>query len=202
MANGGVMKMIVIFGGAFNPPTIAHYEVAKHVLNLPNTGGLIFVPVGDHYQKAGLIPAFHRVKMLEIMISDLPNTMVSKIEIEANHALKTIETLEKLQAEYPTEELAFIMGADNLSDLVKWYKYEQLVKKFKMIIVNRSELDVHAIISKNFPFAASNFIVTSDFIKMDISSSQYRADVTKAELLRLDVAEYIKTHGLYGVETD
>ncbi len=24
--------MIVVFGGSFNPPTIAHYQIAKHIL--------------------------------------------------------------------------------------------------------------------------------------------------------------------------
>ena len=189
--------MIVIFGGAFNPPTIAHYEVAKHILDLPNVCNLLFVPVGDHYKKAGLIPAFHRVKMLEIMISSLPNASVSKIEVEADRALKTVETLEKLQIEYLKEELAFVMGADNLYDLVKWYDYERLVKKFKMIILNRNEFDVHAFIKEKFEFAAANFLVIDDFRKTDISSSQYRADVTKSELLLSDVEKYIKTHGLY-----
>jgi len=194
--------MIVIFGGAFNPPTIAHYKVAKHVLKLPNTRKLLFVPVGNHYKKAGLIPAFHRVKMLEIMISDLSDTSISKVEIEADHALKTIETLEKLQAEYPREALAFVMGADNLYDLVKWYDYERLVRKFKMIIFNRSELDVYAFIKEKFEFAADNFLVIDDFGEINISSSQYRNDLTKSELLLSDVEKYIKKHSLYRFELD
>jgi len=197
MVNGGGVKMIVVFGGAFNPPTIAHYEVAKHVLGEPFVQSLLFVPVGDHYKKAGLIPAFHRVKMLEIMISGLPDASISKVEVEADQALKTVETLEKLQAEYPNETLAFVMGADNLYGLIKWYDYERLVKKFKMIILNRGEIDVHAFIKQNFTFATQNFIVVDDFSKMDISSSQYRADVTKTELLLSDVEKYIKKHSLY-----
>jgi len=189
--------MIVIFGGAFNPPTIAHQKIAKHVLRLPDARELLVVPVGDHYKKAGLIPAFHRVKMLEIMINSLPNASISKVEVEADRALKTVETLEKLQAEHPNEKLAFVMGADNLSELLKWYDYERLVKKFKMIILNRGEFDVHAFIKEKFEFAAANFLVIDDFRKTDISSSQYRADVTKSELLLSDVEKYIKTHGLY-----
>ena len=194
--------MIVIFGGAFNPPTIAHYEVAKHVLELPFVKSLIFVPVGDHYKKAGLIPAFHREKMLEIVVSGMPNASISKVEIEAERALKTVETLEKLQTEYPEENLAFVMGADNLCDLTNWYKYELLVKRFKMIIFNRGEFDVNDFINGNFEFAVDNFVVVDDFGEIDISSSQYRGDLTKSELLLSGVEKYIKTHGLYHVERD
>ena len=197
MVNGGGVKMIVVFGGAFNPPTIAHYEVAKHVLGEPFVQSLLFVPVGDHYKKAGLIPAFHRVKMLEIMISGLPDASISKVEVEADQALKTVETLEKLQAEYPNEQLAFVMGADNLSNLTNWYQYEKLVEGFKLMILNRGELDVHTFIQTHFPLIRDNFLVVDDFVKMDISSSQYRADLTKTELLLSDVEKYIKMHNLY-----
>ena len=188
--------MIVIFGGAFNPPTVAHYEMAKHLLGLPEVTDLLFVPVGDHYQKAGLIPAFHRVKMLEIMAKELPNTCISKIEVEAERALKTIETLENIQNKYPEDSLAFVMGADNLFGLTDWYDYELLVKRFKMIIFNRCELDVHQFIKENFEFAANNFIIIDDFKEMDISSTQYRDDLTKSELLLSGVEKYIKEHNL------
>jgi len=191
--------LIVIFGGAFNPPTIAHYEVARHILRLPEVTNLLFVPVGDHYKKAGLIPAIHRVNMLEIMTSKLPKTNVSTVEIEAERTPKTIETLEKIQSKYPKESIAFVMGADNLFGLTKWYKNELLVKRFKMIIVNRGELDVCHFIKENFKFAAEDFLVVDDFVKIDISSSQYRADLTKGELLLPAVEKYIKKHGLYGV---
>jgi len=189
--------MIVIFGGAFNPPTIAHDEVARHLLALPTVEKLVFVPVGDHYEKPDLIPADHRVKMLEIMVEKLPDTSVSKIEVEAQRALKTIETLERFQVESPEAEFAFVMGADNLSKLRNWYAYERLIHSFKMIIVNRGELDIHAFIEKHFSHLSHQFLIIEDFDKVDISSSQYRADVTKTELLLPQIEKYIKEKGLY-----
>ena len=189
--------MIAIFGGAFNPPTIAHYEVAKHILSLPDVTKLLFVPVGDQYEKAGLIPAFHRAKMLEIMINGLSHASVSTVEIEADRKLKTIETLEKLQAKYPEETLVFVMGADNLNDLTGWYNYQQLVTRFKMIIINRGELDVYQLIKDHFDFAVDNFLIIDDFSKVDISSSQYRQDLRRSDLLRSEVEAYIKKYNLY-----
>jgi nicotinate-nucleotide adenylyltransferase len=189
--------MIIVFGGSFNPPTIAHYEVAKHVLSLPFVKQLLFVPVGDQYKKAGLIPAFHRVAMLEILINNLPEAAISKIEVEAEHALKSIETLERLQFEYPDSSLAFVMGADNLYDLINWYDYERLIREFKLIILNRGEFDVHAFIKENFECVADNFIIVDDFSKIDISSSAYRADTTRTEILLSEVENYIRENDLY-----
>jgi len=189
--------MIVVFGGSFNPPTIAHYEVAKCVLGLPFVQHLFFVPVGNQYKKAGLIPAFHRVRMLEILADNLPEVTISKIEVEAKRTLKSVETLERLKVEYPDSEFAFVMGADNLYDLINWHDYERLVKGFKMIILNRGEFDVHSFIKENFEFVADNFIIVDDFTKVDISSSVYRADPTRSEFLLPEVANYIRENGLY-----
>jgi len=189
--------MNVIFGGAFNPPTIAHYEIAKHVLNLPFVTELTFIPVGDHYKKPDLISACHRFEMLEITAKFLPKASVSKIEMEAERELKTIETLERLQAAYPDEQFAFLMGADNLSDLTTWHNYEKLVKNFKILVLDRGELDVRSLVNAHFGFARDNFIIIDDFEKMAISSTAYRTDVSKNELLLPEVEAYIKKHRLY-----
>jgi len=191
-------NMIVVFGGAFNPPTMAHYEIAKHVLGLSFVEQLLFVPVGDQYQKTELVPAFQRVEMLEILVKSLPNARISKVEVEAEHALKTIETLERLQLMHPSSDFAFVMGADNLYKLKSWYDYERLIGEFKMLILNRGEYDVRAFIDENFAMETERFIVVDDFSRIDISSSAYRADTTKTELLLSEIEIYIGENKLYG----
>ena len=189
--------MIAVFGGSFNPPTIAHYEVAEHVMSILEVSKLLFVPVGNQYEKAGLIPAIHRVQMLEIMAKHLPGTSVSHVEIESARALKTIETLETLQAQHPNERLAFLIGADNLYDLPNWYCYEQLITQFKFIVVDRHDLDVCGFIEKKFSNHKENFIVMDDFVKRDISSTQYRVGEKQADILLPAVDAYIKKNKLY-----
>jgi len=189
--------MIVVFGGAFNPPTIAHYEVAKHVTKMSEVSKLLFVPVGDHYEKAGLVPAFHRVNMLEVLTRTLPKTSVSTIEIDANRAPKTMETLEKLQDLYPEKEIAFVMGADNLYDLPNWHACERLIKTFKFLVFNRQKLDAQRFIEKTFPKNKENFILVDDFITLDVSSTEYRTETDRSELLLPEMEAYIKQHGLY-----
>jgi len=192
--------MIVIFGGAFNPPTIAHQKIAQHILKRHEVTELLFVPVGDNYQKAQLIPAVHRVKMLSLMCDELANASVDATEINATRALKTVETLKILQDKYPGEPLAFVMGADNLHDLANWHGYEDLINQFTIIVFNRKQRDVEGFISNNFAGAASNFLIIQDFEELDISSTQYRSDVKQSELLLSTVRDYIKENNLYGVD--
>ncbi len=57
---------IGFFGGCFNPPTNAHINLAKKALKECNLDKVIFVPVGDFYDKKELELAKHRYNMLEI----------------------------------------------------------------------------------------------------------------------------------------
>ncbi|MCL1991055.1 MAG: nicotinate (nicotinamide) nucleotide adenylyltransferase [Defluviitaleaceae bacterium] len=189
--------MIAVFGGAFNPPTLAHEQIAKHVLNLPGIEKLLFVPVGDHYEKVGLISADHRMQMLEILIEKLPGASLSKVEVEAKRALKSIETLEQLQLDYPGVDLAFVMGADNLLQLMNWHHHERFIQTVKIMILNRGHVDVSRFISDHFEAAVDRFIIVNDFEKMVISSSTFRADQTKKDHVRPEIDAYIQQHRLY-----
>ena len=50
-----VKNKIVVYGGAFNPPTLAHYKLAISVLKSIGADKLIFMPVGDNYNKKSQI---------------------------------------------------------------------------------------------------------------------------------------------------
>jgi len=190
--------MIAVFGGSFNPPTVAHYEVAKHLLALPFVDELVLVPVGDYYNKPGMVVAEHRFNMLKIMVEKLPKTVVSDVEITAPVALKTVETLEILQEMQPEAEFAFVMGADNLRELPRWSQHERLVQNFKMIIFNRGDEDVSALIKEYFSNQVDQFIIVEDFAKLDVSATLYRENPTTEGLLLPEVTNYIRKHGLYG----
>lgn len=57
---------IAVFGGSFNPPTVAHINLAKQVLEEMNEiEKVIFVPVSTKYNKKGLAPDEVRLNMLK-----------------------------------------------------------------------------------------------------------------------------------------
>ena len=191
--------MIVIFGGSFNPPTVDHYEIAKQVSSLSFVSKLIFVPVGDQYNKAGLIPSDYRLNMLHAVANKLSKVEVSDVEVSRDKPLKTLETLMIFKEVYNTEELGFVMGADNLEDLKNWYKYEQLLSQFKILVVNRNQSDVLKYIKKSFPTLTESFIFVDGFISKGVSSSQFRNNPAREDIIMPEVLDYIKSNSLYGV---
>lgn len=189
--------MIVVFGGAFNPPTLAHLEIINYLVKLEDVNKVIIVPVGDMYEKLGLINATHRLKMLEIMTEEIDKVDISTIEIDAPHTYKTIETMNELQKVYPREKLAFVIGADNLEQLDTWSNYETLLENFNIFILNRNKIEIKSIIDCKFLKFENNFRHITDVDIAPISSTVFRSNSNKTGLVHEFVAAYIKKHRLY-----
>ena len=52
---------IGFFGGSFNPPSNIHIDLAKNVIEKYKLDRILFVPVGDYYNKDDLVSAKHRL---------------------------------------------------------------------------------------------------------------------------------------------
>lgn len=190
--------VLVVFGGSFNPPTIAHFNIAKHILKTLDCQQFFFLPVGDQYPKKELISANYRVDMLNLICHQLSRASVSLLEVEADHVLTSFETLSLLQTQYPNQKIGFVIGADNLKDLPKWVQVEELIRHFFIIVFRRDDINVDEIIETLFKEQMERFIVLDSFDEMKVSSTQYRQNLNQKELVLKEVDAYVHKHQLYG----
>ncbi len=110
MSEVGNKNVIAVFGGSFNPPTIAHIDLAKQVLNnIENVEKIIFVPVSTKYNKIGLAPDKDRLNLLQKICNEEKNIEVSSIELDSNRQLYTIETLTEIKNQNPDYDIYFIL---------------------------------------------------------------------------------------------
>ena len=184
------MRKLGFFGGAFNPPTFAHIKLADYTYKKCKLDQLIFVPVGNKYQKEDLIDEYHRFNMLKFATKPYKNLTVSDIELGKNKSYTTIEAFELIAKQYPNDQLYFIMGADNLSKLPNWNRAEELVSKYNFIILERNTKESTFDIIKNNVLLnqyKDHFQIISSLEYKDISSKEVR-DKLK---LKQDVSEFI-----------
>ena len=60
-------KVILFWGGAFNPPTLAHLSFPEYILHeYSEVEKVLFVPVNSLYEKNCLIDNEHRFNMLKL----------------------------------------------------------------------------------------------------------------------------------------
>ena len=126
---------IGFFGGCFNPPTIAHIELAKLAINQANLDKIIFIPMGNCYPKKKLIDVKYRYEMLKLAIKNEKNMEISDMQFNQKSVSYAIDSFLEIEQKYDVEKY-FIMGEDNFNNIEKWKASDEL-KKYNFIVFER-----------------------------------------------------------------
>ncbi len=197
--------MIIVFGGSFNPPTLAHFQLAKLVLKEPGVSKVVWIPVGDDYGKPDLISCHHRLAMCERLLEAEPQMCLSDIECYGDLAKGSYHTLSALQKQVGEEPLAFLVGADHFMTLPKWIEAKKLLQEFNIWIVPRPGYPVDHDLKNQIFFREYQeqlrFLIHFPLLPMSASEvrMQIKAGVFPKGLVHPRVWEYISQEGLYGV---
>ena len=196
------MKKIIMFGGAFNPPLNSHFLLAQQIIDK-----VIFVPVNIKYEKnEAIISSEDRYNMLKMVCDKNENFEVSRLEIDSNRPLFTIETLDILQKEYPKHQILFATGTDNLKEFDTWEGADKITEKYKVLIFERDADKMEDIIASNSFLNANKdtFIKLRDNTRTDLSSTFARSKLREGKSIRYltpdEVYNYIKENKLYEVK--
>lgn len=184
--------MNVVYGGAFNPPTIAHENAIKKVLESLEVEQFIVVPVGSSYSLKKVDEQEHRFNMARIMC-DSVGVDISRIELDSEKYEGTYSLLKKLNL----TDSKFLIGSDNLKAVHYWIKPEKILSEFGLIVLAR-QADVNEIIERSELLSKykHNIVVIEDF-EYDISSTMFR-ETRDFSLVTEKVKKYIIDNDLYG----
>jgi nicotinate-nucleotide adenylyltransferase len=203
-------RRIGMFGGAFDPPHLAHRALAEAALEQLGLEALHIMPTGQAWHKArALTPAEHRVAMSQLAFGDLPRTRIDTRETTRQGPSYTADTLAELAREYPGAELYLVLGADQLLAFKSWVRWAEVLERAQLAVASRAldigadaafdqreEMDLSAV---DLPFVRLSMPLTN------ISASAVRARVEQpatqsaviARLVPAGVASYISDHSLY-----
>lgn len=146
---------MVVMGGSFNPPTLAHFTLLREAIDAIDAWRGVFVPVSDAYLKRKmrrchppvvLSPAM-RVKMLQSMCVDSRMSVCEK-EIGSVEA-RTLPTLMELQEENPNAEIYFLMGSDKLDLLTHLSSHRGFLDMFKVVLYARDKAGITDILKED-----------------------------------------------------
>jgi len=185
--------MLIVFGGSFNPPTIAHLKIVKKLLSTYHGSQILLLPVGNDYSKPELIDIKYRIDMLNLLIANIHDVEVS--DLEANRSYQgTLASLRELQKK--DADVRFVIGLDNLLKVKRWIKYKELLADFPFIVMNRNGLITQEEAQDSFKDIDHDFSFI-DFDE-DISSTDVRLYPEKRnELLTKEIQAYILKNHLY-----
>ena len=186
-------KQVGILGGNFNPVHNAHLIVADQVRQQLGLDQVLLMPEYQppHVDKKETIPEHHRLKMLELAIEGIDGLAIETIELERKGISYTYDTMKILTEQHPDTDYYFIIGADMVDYLPKWYRIDDLVDMVQFVGVQRPRYKV----GTSYP------VIWVDVPLMDISSSMVRDFLAQGRkpnfLLPQLVLDYIEKEGLY-----
>ena len=137
----GELKRVGIYGGTFDPVHWGHLllaEAAREACGLDEVR-LVPSPSPPHKQGRPLTEPRHRINMLELAVTGLPQFTVSRIEIGRDGPAYTVDTLRQLRESEPDSELFFLMGGDSLTDLPTWHQPAEIASLATIVAVNRGD---------------------------------------------------------------
>lgn len=185
---------IGFFGGSFNPPSYVHIKLAKALINEYNLDKVIFVPVGDYYEKASLISSNHRYNMLMLAIEDEEKLGIDSTAIESKNKLYAVDTFKLLKEKYKKDDIFFIMGSDNFRKMPNWKDYNELINEYNIIVIERERKEIRKTNRKNiFCYIPKEW--------QEVDSTKIRKMIKNNEnaeaFLNPKVFNYIKKNKLY-----
>ncbi|MDH5708812.1 MAG: nicotinate (nicotinamide) nucleotide adenylyltransferase [Hylemonella sp.] len=194
-------KRLGMFGGAFDPPHLAHRALAEAALAELQLDELHIMPTGQAWHKSRpLTGAHHRLAMARLAFEGLPKVSLDEREIHRAGPSYTLDTLRELHAEQPQAEVYLIMGKDQADVLPSWRDWQEIVQLAIICVADRDGLTGEE--TRFMPPAE----MTGRFRKlhmpsMDISATGIRTRVASSQgiapLVSASVARYIEEHHLY-----
>lgn len=193
---------IGILGGTFDPIHFGHLAIAEEARSTLQLDRVLFIPAAHQPLKpAGhLATAQQRVEMARLACSTNPAFELSTIELNRPGPSYTATTLEALHSA-ELGDLYFILGADTLADLARWFAAQRIIQLAKLVGMSRPGYTPDlAALEQQLPGLQQQLILI-DGPHLEISSSDLRRRVATGRPIRYQtpdpVAEYIAATGLY-----
>ena len=202
---------IGVFGGSFDPVHIGHLLAAECCREQAGLDRVLFVPaaIQPHKQDRQLASGQHRMEMLALATGGNDAFAVLGDELERGGVSYTVDTLERLKAQHPDDDLLLILGPDAFLGLPTWREPQRIIDLAEVLAVERESLDDLSDAATREPLETLLGRERLDRViskrvrlpAIGIRASDLRAAVAAGQSIRYRTPRavecYIATHGLY-----
>jgi len=155
------MKKIGIYGGTFDPIHHGHLILSRQACEELKLDQLIFVPaaLSPFKQKSAQASGELRLSMLRAAIKGQEDFVADDCELERPPPSYSIDTVLHIRERDPNAELFWLIGADNIHDLRKWRRFDELERLVQFVILDRGRAkktpQVYPVVQRNIDISAT-----------------------------------------------
>ena len=164
---------IGILGGSFDPAHKGHLAISKVAVKRLKLKKIIWaITKKNPFKKLSNISLLARIKYCKKVIGNNVFIKVKFYEdiVKSNKTINLIKYLNQNKR----NEIYFLMGADNLINFHKWYKWKAISQKCNIIVFDRHGYKKKSLNSTTFKRLNRKNLKFIEFNKVNISSSQIR----------------------------
>ncbi|NDV78378.1 nicotinate (nicotinamide) nucleotide adenylyltransferase [Dysgonomonas sp. 511] len=188
---------IGIFSGSFNPIHIGHIILGNYITEFTDVDEVWFLvtPQSPFKKNAELLDEQVRLEMVQLALQKYDKLKASDFEFSMPRPSYTVDTLDRLQEEYPQHCFTLIIGGDNWEVFEKWFEYERILHNYKLKVYPRLGYRI------TIPAKQRGKVEALDSPIVEISSTFVRDGIKAGKnmhpFLSEAVSEYIIEKGLY-----
>ncbi|MBC7950996.1 MAG: nicotinate-nucleotide adenylyltransferase [Rhodospirillaceae bacterium] len=140
---------IGLLGGSFNPAHDGHRHIAELALKLLGLDQvwLLVSPQNPLKPVAGMAPLAERLASARAISDSHPRIIATAIEQDLGTRY-TVHTLARLKLRFPKARFVWLMGADNLVQIVRWARWDRIFQAVPVAILARSPYSQRALAAK------------------------------------------------------
>lgn len=201
------MKRIGIMGGTFDPIHVGHLMLGHQAYKEYGLDSVWYMPskTPPHKKDHRITSSEDRCAMVKAAIGGTPYFCLSDFEVRRlGGNTYTADTLRLLREEYTDTEFYFIVGADSIHDIEKWYRPEYVLRAVTFLAAGRECEEQKRSLDTQIEYLKEKYgarILRLHCMEMDVASADIRERIASGEpvegLIPQPVHQYIKEHGLY-----
>lgn len=203
---------IGVLGGSFNPVHLGHLRAAEEVRESQGLDEVRLVPAATppHKDPSALVPAHHRLRMLELALAGGSGLRVARLELDRPGPSYTIDTLRAFRTEVGSARLVFAVGWDAFRDFSTWKEHPDIFATCDVVVVTRPPGPTRLTLddipvaarkafcydpsSESFRHASGYVLSLQRITALDISAAAIRARVAARRSIRFLVPPAVETY--------
>ena len=132
-------QRVAVFGGSFDPIHNGHLALAGEVVSrgLADEVWLMVTPQNPHKQDKILSDERLRFQMAQLAVEGMDGVKACDFEFSLPRPSYTLTTLTALDEAFPDKEFCMLLGADNWEKFDRWYKGDEILSRYGIIVYPR-----------------------------------------------------------------
>ena len=188
-----------VYGGSYNPIHLGHTSMASAIVaqGLVDEMWLVVSPQNP-LKDGGLWDDAFRLELARIAVRDIDSVEVSDVEFGLPKPNYMVSTLATLSSRFPDREFVLVIGQDNWECFHRWYKWEEILAGYRIIVLPRESGETPAKVPLSPKEDGNAHVLFADLPLVNISSTWVRAEIKDnplydGEWLAPEVWERIKS---------